>query len=145
MPNLKRLDIRNGHGIEGLKILGKFYSLQTVVLEDNKFERLEFGDLHLKHLNNLTVTNNLLTSLDNLKKVVLPTLQMLDFRKNSLTSFDFNNLNFAELQEIHLESNKIASVSNISLATLPKLRQLHLEGNEELTDIDLGDGSLPML
>jgi|JI6StandDraft_1071083.scaffolds.fasta_scaffold08547_8 hypothetical protein len=40
LPNLKKLDIRNGDGIEGLKILGKFYSLKTVTLEENKFEKL---------------------------------------------------------------------------------------------------------
>lgn len=53
LPNLERLEIRNGNGdaIEGLRNLGKIYNLKKVRLEENKFDKkLEFSDLHLKYL-----------------------------------------------------------------------------------------------
>ena len=80
--------------------------------------------------------NNSLKILENLKKVVMPTLQIIDFRKNLLESFDFFNLNFAELLEMHLENNQIGKVENICNCTFPKLRELHLENNQ-LETIDL--------
>ena len=90
--------------------------------------------------------NNSLKALENLKKVVMPTLKILDFRKNLLEHFDFINLNFGELLELHLENNQIMRIDNISNnCTFPKLRELHLEKNQ-LESIDLrGLANMPTL
>ena len=111
--------------------------LQILNLYNNQLTTIPISNLNLPNLQQLSFTDNQLTSIPNLN---LPNLEILHLSFNKLTSIP--NLNLPNLQRLYLYNNQLTSIPNLNL---PDLQRFYLNNNQLTSIPTLSLSNLPDL
>ncbi len=134
-------------------------SLQSIIFDYNELSSVTIGNL--EQLENISISNNVLTTMPNLLVVLpklthiyiesnqignishayfnnTPNLVYLDIDRNLLTVLPNLEPVLSSIQDIHMRHNDITSENVDQIARLPALRNIHLGGNK-LTNITFGE------
>ncbi len=133
LKNIKMLNLR-GNKITSLNFLSgkQFPNLNILSLNDNEISSIDnLKDIICPSIKELYLSKNKINDISVLSQVKMKNLSILWLSDNSITSIDvFGNVDFPKLLKLGLNKNKIKDISVFSKKKFSQLYELYLNDNE---------------
>jgi Leucine-rich repeat (LRR) protein len=126
--NLTRLDVRSMGLLAVPESLFELYSLEVLVLEDNRLLQIPPQVETLQYLRAIDLSGNDLSSLPQ-ELFMLPNIEILDLEDNRLRSLPMELSRMPRLRKLYLENNQLQSLPN-GMERLSRMEKLTIGGND---------------